>query len=199
MGDEFQLFWEVLRGRGSRDHLSSMIMSTSAQQRTHDPVRAETSPTRNGKVRDPPLWVLFLRVPRRRKRQEAVGREKTELWCCLCSVGIDWSPFKEVCEGIQHPHSFRSQGEALGRSRGVQLYLLCQDVIPPQLPTARLPSCPTVQIASMTWVKGTFLASEDWSLQFPLMMTQSSHPPTASSSLSCLLSPSIVVYGRRPE
>lgn len=143
--------------------------------------------------------MLFLRVPRRRKRQEAVRRDKTELGCCLCSVRIDWSPFKEACEGAQHPHSFRSQGEAPSPSRGVQLYLLNQNVIPPQLLTARLPSCSTVQIASMTWVKGTFLASEDWSLQFPLIMTQSSYPPAASSALSCLLSPSIVVYGRRPE
>lgn len=114
-------------------------------------------------------------------------------------MGIDWSPFKEACDGAQHPHSFRSQGEAPGSSRDVQLYLLSPNMIPPQLPTARLPSCPTAQIASMTWVKGTFLASEDWSLQFPLMMTQSSHPPTPSSSLSCLLFPSIVIYGRRPE
>lgn len=144
--------------------------------------------------------MLFLRVPRRRKRQEAVGREREDRVLVLpVFCGNRLVPFKEACEGAQHPHRFRSQGEAPGPSRDVQPYLLSPNIIPPQLHTARLPSRPTVQIASMTWVKGTFLASEDWSLQFPLMMTQSSHPPTPSSSLSCLLSPSIVIYGRRPE
>ena len=65
-----------LRGRGSCPELTPPLMcfsprtqdSASAQQEDQRSSHTETSSSRNSKVRDQAPWVLFLRVPVRRKK-----------------------------------------------------------------------------------------------------------------------------------
>lgn len=62
----------------------------------------------------------------------------------------------------------------------------------PSSPLARPPLISGVLIASRMGGEGASLESEDWSLQPPLVMMESSLPLASSSLLSCLVSPFIV-------
>lgn len=116
-----------------------------------------------------------------------MGRE--EKWAGLC---LHPFPFPGRCGGGLVRDQTLSPQPALSLLGGSCPSCCLQGLARPSSPLAQPPLISGVLIASRMGGEGASLESEDWSLQPPLVMMESSLPLASSSLLSCLVSPFIV-------
>lgn len=112
----------------------------------------------------------------------------------LGSAYILFPSLEGVVEVIRdHTLSPQPACSLLGRESHVPCPSCGPQCLPhPSPPQARPPLISGVLMASRIGGEGASLESEDWSLQPPLVMMESSLPLASSSLLSCLVSPFIV-------
>lgn len=109
----------------------------------------------------------------------------------LGSAYIHFPSLGGVAEPVRETRPLSPQ-PALSLLGGSSPSCCLQSLPHPSSPLARPPLISGVLMASRMGGEGASLESEDWSLQTPLVMMESSLPLASSSLLSCLVSPFIV-------